>query len=148
MCSSDLIQGGSTITQQVVKNNMLSTEVTLDRKICEAVLADELERRDTKDQILEFYANSVFYVENAYGVKAAAQEYFGKDLDELTIAEAAAMVDPYLKPSHYDVRELSATDVARRNSVLDQMVVTGFISEGSAAAANSERRGPSHQQDS
>ncbi len=74
------LQGGSTITQQVVKMNFLSTEVTLERKICEGVIAAELERRYTKDQILEFYMNSVFYGANAYGIRAAAREYFDKPL--------------------------------------------------------------------
>ena len=98
------VQGGSTITQQVVKLNFLSTEQTLERKICEAVIAAELETRYTKDQILEFYANSVFFGANAYGVKAAAQEYYAKDLDELTIAEAAALFAPVRNPTFYHPR--------------------------------------------
>ncbi|MBT8215025.1 MAG: transglycosylase domain-containing protein [Acidimicrobiia bacterium] len=132
------IQGGSTITQQVVKNNMLSTEVTLDRKICEAVLAVELERRYTKDQILEFYANSVFYGENAYGVKAAAQEYFGKDLDELTIAEAAAMMTPIRNPTVYDLRDQEESVVRARNAVITQMEANGYITSAEATAARRE----------
>ena len=79
-------QGGSTISQQVVKQNFIGAEPTLKRKVAEAAIAIELERRYTKEQILEFYLNSVYFGSNAYGVKAAAQEYFGKDLADLTIA--------------------------------------------------------------
>ena len=85
--------------------NSLSTEVTLERKICEGVIAAELERRYTKDQILEFYMNSVFYGANAYGVKAAAQEYFHKPLSQLTVAEAATIVVPIRNPSFYNIRQ-------------------------------------------
>jgi len=85
------IQGGSTITQQVVRQqNYVGNERTVVRKIAEARFASELEKRYTKDQILEFYLNSVYFGANAYGINAAAREYFGKDLEELTIAEAAA----------------------------------------------------------
>ena len=66
----------------MVKQNFLSAEQTLERKICEAVIASELEERYTKDQILEFYLNSMFFGQNAYGVQAAAQEYWGKDLED------------------------------------------------------------------
>ncbi len=134
---SETTQGGSTITQQVVKLNFLSDEITLERKICEAVVAAELERRYTKDQILEFYMNSVFYGENAYGIRAAADEYYDKDLDEVTIAEAAAMVVPIRNPSLYDLRDRPLTVTRARNAVIDQMVEHGFVSfaEGVEAKA-------------
>ena len=132
------LQGGSTITQQVVKQNFLSSEQTIERKICEAVVAAELERRYTKDQILEFYMNSVFYGENAYGVKAAAQEYFGKELDELTIAEAATIVTPIRAPSRYDIRDEPQAVMRARNDVLTQMEVNGFITPEEAAEARGE----------
>ena len=132
------IQGGSTITQQVVKKNFLTDEVTLERKICEAVVAAELERRYTKDQILEFYMNSVFYGENAYGIKAAAQEYYDKDLEDVTIAEAAAMVVPIRNPSFYDLRDEPDRVTRARDGVIDQMVEHGFISEAEGEAAKEE----------
>ncbi len=88
-----------------IKKNILRDEITLDRKICEAVIAAELERRYTKDQILEYYLNSQFFGYNAYGVTAAAQEYFGKSLDELSIAEAAAISVPIRNPPLYDMRD-------------------------------------------
>ena len=127
--------GGSTITQQIVKKTFLTEERTIERKICEAVVAAELERRYTKDQILEYYLNSQFFGENAYGVKAASQEYFGKDLDELTIAEAAAMVVPIRNPSLYDVRDNTELVLERRNSVINQMALNGFITRVEADAA-------------
>lgn len=132
------LQGGSTITQQVVKQNFLSAEQTLERKICEAVVAAALEERYTKDQILEFYLNSVFFGQNAYGIKAAADEYFDKELDEVTIAEAAAMVAPIRNPSLYDLRQRPETVTRARNNTISQMYINGFITEEEAAAAIAE----------
>ncbi len=136
------LTGGSTITQQIVKKTFLTEERTIERKICEAVVAAELERRYTKDQILEFYLNSQFFGENAYGVKAAAQEYFGKGLDDLSIAEAAAMVIPIRNPSLYDVRDNTELVLERRNSVIDQMAFNGFITRTEADAAIAEPLAP------
>ncbi len=132
------LQGGSTITQQVVKKNFLTDEVTLERKICEAVIAAEMERRYTKDQILEFYMNSVFYGANAYGIQAAAQEYFGKGLEDVSIAEAAAMVVPIRNPSFYDLRDEPDRVIRARNAVIDQMVEHRFITEAAGEAAKAE----------
>ena len=98
------IHGGSTITQQIVKKNILSDELTLERKICEAVVAARLEEKYSKDELLEFYMNSQFFGANAYGVKAASLEYFGKEMDELTIAEAAALVVPIRGPNSFNPR--------------------------------------------
>jgi penicillin-binding protein 1A len=128
-------QGGSTITQQIVKQNFVGSEPTLERKIAEATIAIELERRFTKEQILEFYLNSVFFGANAYGVKAAAQEYFGKTLGDLTIAEAAALTVPIRNPSLYNLRNDSEIPLRARNAVIDNMVSEGYITveEGEAA---------------
>ncbi|MDJ0663248.1 MAG: transglycosylase domain-containing protein [Acidimicrobiia bacterium] len=135
-------RGGSTITQQIIKKNVLSDEITLDRKICEAVIAAELERTFTKDEILEFYLNSQFFGANAYGVAAASQEYFGKDLDDVSIAEAAAIAVPIRNPSYYDMRhetqERLDIFLDRRNSVIKQMEKNGFISEEESLAAQAE----------
>ncbi len=141
------LTGGSTITQQIVKKTFLTEERTIERKICEAVVAAELERRYTKDQILEYYLNSQFFGENAYGVKAASQEYFGKELDELSIAEAAAMVVPIRNPSLYDVRDSTELVLARRNSVIDQMALNGFITRAEADAAIREPLAPIEPQE-
>jgi penicillin-binding protein 1A len=128
-------QGGSTITQQVVKQNFIGAEPTLERKVAEAAIAIELERRFTKEQILEFYLNSVFFGNNAYGVTAAADVYFGKPLDQLTIAEAAALPVPIRNPSLYNLRNDSDIPTKARDSVIVQMVQEGYITaaEGDAA---------------
>lgn len=139
-------RGGSTITQQVIKKNVLTDEITLDRKICEAVIAAELERRYTKDQILEFYLNSQFFGFNAYGVAAAAQEYFGKSLDELSIAEAAAISVPIRNPTFYNMREHPDRVFDRRNAVITQMEKNGFITEEESLAAQAEPLAPIEHQ--
>ena len=127
--------GASTITQQVVKQTYLSADRTLERKICEAQVAAELERRYTKDQILEFYANSVFFGSNAYGVQAAGQEYFAKDLDELTLAEAATLVTPIRNPTFYHPRHNPQNSIAVRNQTIDRMVANGLATEEEGEAA-------------
>jgi len=132
-------QGGSTITQQVVKLNFIGTEPTLRRKVSEAAIAMEIERRFTKEQILEFYLNSVYFGANAYGVQAAAQEYFGKSLDQLTIAEAAALVVPIRNPTLYDLRNDTDDPVDARDRVIGQMLEEGYITEEEAADALEER---------
>ena len=143
---TDDIRGGSTITQQIIKKNVLTDEISLDRKICEAVIAAELERSYTKDEILEFYLNSQFFGANAYGVAAAAQEYFGKDLDEISVAEAAAIAVPIRNPSYYDMRhetqERLDIFLDRRNSVIKQMEKNGFITEEESLAAQAEPLAP------
>ncbi|MBU1225979.1 MAG: transglycosylase domain-containing protein [Actinobacteria bacterium] len=128
-------QGGSTITQQIVKANFIGTEATLKRKVSEAAIAIELERRFTKEQLLEFYLNSVFFGNNAYGVKAAAEVYFGKDLADLTIAEAAALPVPIRNPSLYDLRRGDEITVKARDAVIDEMVDEGYITEAEGEAA-------------
>jgi len=128
-------QGGSTITQQIVKQNFIGSEATLKRKAAEAAIAIELERRFTKEQLLEFYLNSIFFGNNAYGVKAAAEVYFGKDLDELTIAEAASIPVPIRNPSLYDLRREDEVSTRARDAVLDQMVEEGYITAQEGAAA-------------
>ncbi len=131
-------QGGSTITQQVVKQNFVGSEPTLMRKVHEAVYAVALENRYSKEQILEYYLNSVYFGANAYGVKAAAQEYFGKDLDELTIAEAAALAVPIRNPTLYSLRSDSDISIRARNRVIDEMVQEEFITTEEGEAAKRE----------
>jgi len=131
-------QGGSTITQQVVKQNFIGNEPTLERKVAEASIAIELERRFTKEQILEFYLNSVFFGENAYGVTAAAEVYFDKELDELTIAEAAALTVPIRNPSLYNLTNDSEIPLRARDAVIDQMVDEGYITATEGGVAKSE----------
>ncbi|MBM3694705.1 MAG: PASTA domain-containing protein [Actinobacteria bacterium] len=132
-------QGGSTITQQVVKQNFIGTEPTLRRKVSEAAIAMELERRYTKEQILEFYLNSVYFGANAYGVQAAAQEYFGKALEELTIAEAAALAVPIRNPTLYNLRNRADDPTDARDRVIGQMQKQGYITEEEAEEALRQR---------
>jgi len=133
--------GASTITQQVVKQNFLSSDRTIERKICEIQVATELERRFTKDQILEFYANSVFFGSNAYGLTAASQEYFGKDLEELTVAEAATLVSPIRNPTFYHPRQNPQNSLDARNRTIASMEENGYITTQDAAAARAQPLG-------
>lgn len=122
-------QGGSTITQQVVKNLLLSPEKKLLRKAKEAVLSYRLEKRLSKDDILEIYLNQIFFGNKAYGLKAAAQAYFKKEVSELSIAEAAMLAALPKAPSNYSPIAHPAKAKGRQSYVLDQMVKAGFISE-------------------
>lgn len=121
-------QGGSTITQQVVKNLLLTREKSFVRKIQEAVLAYQIENFLTKEQILELYLNLVFLGNNSYGVKAAAKNYFRKNLSDLTLAEATLLAGLPQAPSKYSPLRNSRAAKARQRYVLDQMVKGGFLS--------------------
>ena len=133
-------RGGSTITQQIVKKNIVGDELTIRRKILEALYAIELEQRYTKRQILEFYMNSVYFGWSAYGVRAAAREYFGedKDLADLSIAEAATIAVTIRNPSLYDPRRQEERAHDRRDDVIDAMATSGFITFEEAAEAKEE----------
>ncbi len=131
-------QGASTITQQVAKNFLLSNELSLERKLKEALLAMRMERTFDKDHILELYLNEIFLGRRSYGVAAAALNYFDKSLEELTVAEAAYLAGLPKAPSHYDpVREPQEAK-ARRNYVLRRMTEDGVISEATAQSAAAE----------
>jgi penicillin-binding protein 1A len=133
--------GGSTITQQVVKQNFLTSDQTIERKLCEAAIATKLETLYTKDQILEFWANSVYFGSNAYGIRAASEEYFGKSLDELTLAEAALLPVPIRNPTFYHPRTNAENAIAARNRTIDRMVINGYITPADAASAKAEPTG-------
>lgn len=139
--TSNSAGGGSTITQQVVKQNFLSDEYSIERKICEAVVAAELERRYTKDQILEFWANSVFFGSNAYGIRAASLEYFNKELDELSISEAALLPIPIRNPTFYHPRRFPENVLTARNRTIDRMVSNGYILPVDATEAKADSIG-------
>lgn len=137
--SGNSLQGGSTITQQFIKNSILSPERTFVRKIKEAILALELERQYSKDEILGFYLNQIAYGSNAYGIEAAAQTFFSKHARDLTVAEAALLAalpkaPTYYSPygSHFDAL------LARKNLVLERMRNLGFLSPAEAEAARNE----------
>ncbi|MEV6166280.1 transglycosylase domain-containing protein [Streptomyces sp. NPDC052052] len=130
-------QGGSTITQQYVKNYYLVQEQTVVRKIKEFFIAVKLNREQPKNQILEGYLNTSYFGRNAYGIQAAAQAYYGKDVGELTTAEGAYLASLLNAPSAYDIvthPENKAAAVARWNYVLDGMVKEGWLGAGERAA--------------
>ena len=137
--AGELVQGGSTITQQLAKNLFLSPERSLARKIRELLLALWLERRFTKDQILEIYLNRVYLGAGTYGVDAAADRYFGKSAAELTLFESALIAGLLKAPSRLSPARDPDAAAARAVQVLDNMVEAGFITAEQAAAA--EQRG-------
>ena len=129
-------QGGSTITQQLVRNMWLTQRRTWDRKIREALLALEVERRYSKDEILEMYLNEVYYGHRAYGVKVAARTYFGKDVKDLELAEAALLAGLPRSPTNTDPYRSPQRARDRRSTVLQVMVESGFITPQEAAEAS------------
>ncbi len=132
------LEGASTITQQVAKIFLLSSEVKVSRKVREAVLAMRIDGAFTKDQILELYMNQIFLGENSYGVAAAALNYFGKSLDELDVAEAAFLAALPKAPANYNPVNHKDAALARRNWVIAQMAPNGYITESDARAAMAE----------
>ncbi len=121
-------QGGSTITQQYVKQAFVTDEKTLKRKVSEAMLARKLERKYTKDQILELYLNTIYFGRGAYGVEAASQAYFAKRTPELTLPEAALLAGLIQSPNGYDPTTNPDGALKRRNTVLMLMRDQGYIS--------------------
>ncbi len=128
-------QGASTITQQVVKNLLLTPEKSLVRKGKEAILSYRLERRFSKDEIFEIYLNQIFFGNGAYGIKAASRIYFHKELAELTVAEAAMLAGLPKAPSSYSPLRNMERAKQRQRQVLSQMVEAGFISNAEREAA-------------
>ncbi|EFR31981.1 transglycosylase domain-containing protein [Eremococcus coleocola] len=127
-----IAQGGSTITQQLVKLSVFSTDFhdqTLERKAQEAWLALDVERKYSKDEILSLYLNKLFYSNNVYGAKTAAKQFFGKDLDQLSIAEAALLAGIPQAPSDYDPYSHPKEATERRDLVLDVMLDRKLINQ-------------------
>lgn len=131
-------QGGSTITQQLVKLSFLTPERSIKRKIQEVFLAFQVERRYSKDEILEMYLNRIYLGEGAYGVQAAARVYFGKDAKELTLSESAVLAGITNSPSNYSPYVNMEGALGRRNQVLQDMQAYGFIDEQTYRQARSE----------
>jgi len=128
-------RGGSTITSQVAKQSFVGDEISIRRKVAEAVVAAELERRYTKDQILEYYINSIYWGSGAYGIQSAAYEYFGKDVTDITLDEAATLVVIIRSPAYYNPRKYPERVLERRNDVLDVMLKEDFIVDIQARSA-------------
>lgn len=130
-----IYEGGSTITQQLVKLSFLGPERSLKRKIQEVILALMVERRFSKEEILEMYLNKVYFGAGAYGIQSAAETYFGKPVNLLSLADGALLAGLVQAPSAYDPFRNPAGALARRNLVLDKMAQYGFISQTQADQA-------------
>lgn len=130
--------GASTITQQVAKNFLLTNEVSLDRKVKEAILAVRIEHALSKDRILELYLNEIYLGFGSYGVAAAALNYFDRPLDGLSIAEAAYIAGLPKAPNNYHPTRRPAAALGRRNYVVGRMLDDGYITAEQAAAARRE----------
>ncbi len=135
------MQGGSTITQQVAKNFLLTNEQTLDRKIKEAVLSFRIEEAYSKDRILELYLNEIFFGLGAYGIAGAALTYFDKSVSELTVADAAYLAALPKGPANYHPFRHTERAIERRNWVIEQMVENDYISRDEAEKARAEGLG-------
>lgn len=136
--TGSLAEGGSTITQQLAKNMFLTQERTFMRKLKEVLLALIIERRFSKQEILQAYLNQVYFGEGAYGVEAASQVYFGKHASELTLAESAMLAGLPRGPNIYSPYSDLKAALARRSVVLQGMVKAGYITAPEAEKASSE----------
>ncbi len=128
-------QGASTITQQVAKNFLLTNEVSLDRKIKEALLALRIERAYSKDRILELYLNEIYLGMGSYGIAAAALTYFDKSVEDLNIQQVAYLAALPKAPSSYNPYRDRERAIDRRNWVIDRMAENGFITAAQAETA-------------
>ena len=131
----DIIQGGSTITQQITKSLLLSPEKSFSRKIKEAILAQRIERSLSKSDILSIYLNQIYLGQRSYGVQAAALTYFGKNAYELTLAESALLAGLPKAPSAYSPIRYPQKAKQRQRYVLQRMVQRGYITEEQAKEA-------------
>lgn len=132
-----LAEGGSTITQQLVKNVYVSEERSFSRKLVEAILATQLERTASKDIILERYLNTIYYGEGTYGVEAAAQTYLAKSVSQLDLSECAMLAGLPMSPSAFSPKRDLAAATERRNVVLQKMAELGYITQAEAHGAAS-----------
>ena len=132
------LRGASTITQQVMKNFLLTRSRSIDRKIKEIILATRIETSMSKEKILELYLNEIFLGQNSYGIASAADTYFSKALDELTLEEAAYLASLPKAPSNYHPVRQKDRAIARRNFVIREMEENGYVSEDEALIAKSK----------
>ncbi len=138
IAAQNFVEGASTITQQLAKTLFLTNKKTLYRKLREVVLAFQLERRYTKDEILELYLNQVYFGSGAYGAASAARVFFGKSVKDLTLAESALIAGMPKAPSVYSPFANRGLAIKRKNIVLRQMLITGKIDQKTYAAAANE----------
>lgn len=133
-----ITQGGSTITQQVIKNTYLTQERTFERKLIEFFAAPQMEAKYSKELMLEFYCNTNFYANRCYGVAEASRYYFDKEAKDLTIWEAATLAGLSNNPSRYDPVAHPDASKKKRDQVIDNMALCEFITEGEQAYAKSQ----------
>ncbi|MGV3264351.1 transglycosylase domain-containing protein [Cytobacillus pseudoceanisediminis] len=134
-----IVEGGSTLTQQLTKNALLSAEKTYKRKLEEFFLAIEIEKEYSKDEILQMYLNQVYFGEGAWGIKRAAMKYYAKDVEDLSISEAALLAGLVKAPSAINPYQNEDKAIERRNLVLDRMKENSFISEKEWEKAKNEK---------
>lgn len=127
--------GASTITQQVAKNFLLTSDQTITRKVREMILAFRIEQAYSKDRILELYLNEIYLGRGSYGIAGAALTYFNKSVNELTVAEAAYLASLPKGPANYDPFKHTERALERRNWVIDQMAMNGYVSDEQAEKA-------------
>lgn len=136
--AGEIVEGGSTITQQLAKMLFLSPEKSIERKIKEAILSAQIEKKYTKDEILGIYINQVYFGSRAYGIEAAAQAYFGKSTAELNLADAALLAGMPKAPSAFSPFRNPEKAHLRRQIVLKKMLENGFITQEQYISANAE----------
>src|SRR5207244_13309826 len=139
MMSGHVVQGGSTLTQQLAKNLFLSPGRTFDRKMQEAMLALYLERHYSKDQILTLYLNRVYFGAGVFGIEAAAEKFFGKHASELSLPEAAIIAGSVKAPARYNPLSDADAGQARAQLVLRAMQHGGFIDAETRGRAEARR---------
>lgn len=137
--SGQEVQGGSTITQQLAKNAFLTQERTIVRKIKEAFIAKELEHKYTKDEILTMYLNQIYFGQGAYGIESASMYYFGKHVQDLSIAEAATLAAIPKSPNYFNPFENPQASKERKELVIDQMYKYGMIDQATANTAKAQK---------
>lgn len=136
------LEGGSTITQQLVRNTILSeemNEISFKRKLREMFIATKMEEMYSKDEILLMYLNTINYGSGSYGIQAAAERYFSKNASDLTLAEAATLVGIPQSPTYNNPIDHAENCLSRRNLVLNRMVSNGYITQEEADAAKAEQ---------
>ncbi|MBF0160815.1 MAG: transglycosylase domain-containing protein, partial [Magnetococcales bacterium] len=142
-----VVQGASTITQQIAKTFLLSSVKSIDRKIKEIILALRIEREFTKEEILELYVNQIYLGAGAYGVGAAARIYFDRDVSELTLGQMAMLAGLPKAPNHYSPWRYPDNAQKRQRLVLNRMAEVGFITQAEADAAAAEPLGLARPQE-
>lgn len=135
----EITQGGSTITQQLAKNVFLTQQQSMERKVEEIFIALKIEKKYTKEQILEFYVNNIYFANGAYGIQAATKKYFSKDVNELDLSQIAFLAAIPNNPEFYDPLKNENNTIQRRNLILSKMKEANFITQNQYDEAVNEK---------